>query len=180
MLAKGSTFRDLCGRDLQGSSTLSGRRTVDKRQLLEGIGVVTHIGELADDVVLACRAGTTDLTPMARATLEEALTLAQALSEFERPAVLSPASLDCMAAAEAVSESVERLKPSADPRVLVDVLTGVAEDIQRVLDGDRTDELLQRVQAFFSQLATGMLQSSELLVRPHVREFAWTTTALSY
>jgi hypothetical protein len=152
---------------------------MDRRQYLEGIGVATHVGGLADDVVLACSAlAESEMTPAVRGTLEEALALIEALGEFERPVVLTPASLDCMSTAEAVSESVGRFKPAtADRRVLEELLASLAQDIQSLLKGEASDEVLTRVRDFFSLLATGMLESSELLVRPHVREFAWTTPA---
>lgn len=154
---------------------------MDRRQLLDGIGSMSVFGELADDVVLACSdIQTGNLSPEGRATLRKALAMVEALCLFEEPAVLSPASLDSMSGPSAVSETVERLRPGATSAEMQAHLKAVANDLNNILGDHRDVDAVFRVQEFFGHLADGMLASSELLLRPHVREVPWMTTAFSY
>lgn len=147
---------------------------MDRRQLLDRIGALSVVGGLADDVVLACaevqRSG---LQPQGRATLNEALALVRSLSMLEEPQVLSPESLDCMTPTSTVNDTVEHINPGSPEAAPRDALQRVAEDLASILGDSREQDALARVQEFFARLAEGILESSETLIRPHVREASW-------
>jgi hypothetical protein len=61
-------------------------RGMDRRQLLDGVASMARLGDLADDVVLACAAVRhAALRDEDSAALREGLSLVEALTEFERP-----------------------------------------------------------------------------------------------
>lgn len=154
---------------------------MDRRQLLEEVGVRTVVGELADNVVLAAaEARERHLGADAHGTLVEALALVRALSAFEQPEVTTPASLDCMAAPEAVSETFIRMRPAGDSGSLDEVLNSVEADLDCLLHKSSDEAAISRVQSFFAALANGLLESSEALLKPHSREVSWMSTASSF
>lgn len=155
-------------------------RGMDRRQLLDGVASMARLGDLADDVVLACATvRQSGLTSDAAGALREGLALVRALTEFERPVASTPASLDAMSSALAVNEAVDRVAFTIDGPP-DDFFSGLADDLGAILAGGDEDERLARVEAFFSTLAIGTLQTTETLMRPRVRDLAWTSTAPNF
>lgn len=153
---------------------------MDRRQLLDGVASMARLGDLADDVVLACAAVRhATLSKETAASLHEGLTLVQALTEFERPVASTPASLDAMSRALAVNEAVDRLTFTIDGPP-DSFFSGLAEDLQAIIGGSDAEERLERVEKFFSNLAIGTLQTTETMMRPRVRDLTWTNTAPSF
>lgn len=112
-------------------------------------------------------------------TLREGLSLVEALTEFERPVASTPASLDAMSRALAVNEAVDRVTFTIDGSP-DDYFSGLADDLKAILGGSDDDERLERVERFFSNLAIGTLQTTDLMMRPRVRDLAWTSTAPNF
>jgi hypothetical protein len=153
---------------------------MDRRQLLDGVASMARLGDLADDVVLACAAvRNSTLSKEDSGALREGLSLVEALTEFERPVASTPASLDAMSRALAVNEAVDRVTFTFDGSADV-YFAGLSGDLKAILDGSHDDERLERVERFFSNLAIGTLQTTDLMMRPRVRDLAWTSTAPSF
>jgi hypothetical protein len=150
---------------------------MDRRQLLDGVASMARLGDLADDVVIACAAVRQSvLGEETLASLHEGLSLVQALTEFERPVASTPASLDAMSRALAVNEAVDRVTFTIDGPP-DDFFSGLADDLEAIIGGDDAEERLKRIEEFFSNLAIGTLQTTETMMRPRVRDLAWTSTA---
>lgn len=155
-------------------------REMDRRQLLDGVASMARLGDLADDVVLACATVRhSALGNKDSAAMREGLSLVEALTEFERPIASTPASLDAMSRALAVNEAVDRVTFTIDGSP-DDYFSGLADDLRAILGGGAEDERLERVERFFSNLAIGSLQTTDLMMRPRVRDLAWTSTAPSF
>ncbi len=153
---------------------------MDRRQLLDGVASMARLGDLADDVVLACAAVKhAVLSEENAASLREGLTLVQALTEFERPVASTPASLDAMSRALAVNEAVDRVSFTIDGSP-GDFFSGLADDLQAIIGGSDEEQRFERVEKFFSNLAIGTLQTTEMMMRPRARDLAWTNTAPSF
>lgn len=153
---------------------------MDRRQLLDGVASMARLGDLADDVVLACAAvRSSTLSKEDSGALQEGLSLVEALTEFERPVASTPASLDAMSRALAVNEAVDRVTFTIDGSADV-YFAGLSDDLKALLGGSDDDERLERVERFFSNLAIGTLQTTDLMMRPRVRDLAWTSTAPSF
>jgi hypothetical protein len=152
---------------------------MDQGRLLDGVASMSYLGDLADDVVLACsairRTGKTQ-TGSAKQSLERGLLLVQALGQFERPLADFTSSVSAMSEAEAASDAVQMLTLSLS-RPGGEFLTELAGDLQSVASGDAQEERLERVITFFTQLAISSLSSANSLVRPIVSDAEWTNTA---
>lgn len=153
---------------------------MDRRQLLDGVASMAQLGDLADDVVIACaavRLGSD--TSETAASLNQGIALTRALAEFESPVASSPGSLDAMSQALAVNEAVDRLTFTIDGRP-EDFFSGLADDLDAILSKQGTSENFVRVENFFSRLAIGTLQTASTMMRPRAQELAWTSAALNF
>lgn len=154
---------------------------MDRRQLLERLGALAVVGDMADDVVIACSAETPPAEgSRGRKSLTDALSVISALSEYERPTVMSPASLDCMSATGIVSDAVGQIAASRQTRRRGGSFLEVGADLETVLRDWSDREARARISVFFGSLASGMLQSSDVMLKPHVREATWIPAASSF
>lgn len=153
---------------------------MDRRQLLERLGAFAVAGDLADDVVIVCSAETPPVEGGdAWASLVEAREVVRALAEYERPTVASPASLDCMSATGILSDAVGQIAARRRTPQLGG-LADVGGDLDTVLHDWSDRDARARISAFFGSLASGMLQSSDVILKPHVREATWIPAASSF
>lgn len=152
---------------------------MDRVEQLAGVATLARLGDLADDVVLACSSARRLGRVEEAVALQAGLSLVQSLAEFEQPNASTPASLNAMSQVEAVSEAVDRvtLTIHGSPDRYFNELV---QDLEAILQGDFADSRMSRVEGFFSTLAMGSLQTTEAIMTPGNRDTAWTTTALSF
>lgn len=152
--------------------------TVDRRQALDQFSAAASIGDLADDVLIACARADTGLSESDRAAVSEAIRIVGLLVREEGRASLTPSTLSCMAPVAIDSVIGSSTESSGE---IVATLGKIESDLTALYEGRALPaSARRRLRRFFENLASHTLTYSETVLESFGNEKQWMFAAPNY